>query len=309
MKFSWSSLFGTNGYREIHNRAKAGDTAWVKRYLERGGDPNIKAVGDITPLYLVAKAGYFDIVKLLVEHGADVNQKLDEVYSPDFTPVLVAAYEGHDNIVEFLLKNGAEKDIYIAAILGDLDILKKYIKEEGNVHIIRPKGTGKPYFLGKTLLHLATWRDSLDVVKFLIESNANIHARDERGLIPLHNAASFDSQKSAKFLIEIGSDINALDREKKTPLHKAVGLGRAEMVKFLIACGADIDAQDSHDATPLHRACHSRTWANAQNYIKVVEILIANGANKNLRNGAGLTPLMLAKFCESSPEIINLLEK
>ncbi|MDY6782416.1 MAG: hypothetical protein SW833_07675 [Cyanobacteriota bacterium] len=46
-----------------------------------------------------------------------------------FTPVFEAAYQNRDDIVEFLLKNGTEKDIYLSAILGNIEEIVNFLKD------------------------------------------------------------------------------------------------------------------------------------------------------------------------------------
>lgn len=304
LNFNWSSigslLFGTNGYQKIHTRAKQGDSLWVKRYLERGGDPNVKAAGGVTPLYLATEAGHFDTVQILVEGRADVNQKLDDNYLMGFTPVFEAAYNRRNDIVEFLLKNGAEQDIFLSAALGDIEEIKRYAKEGGNLNVSRDRGTNKPYLSGKTLLHLATWRDSVSTVDFLLKNGAEIDIRDSNDRTPLHNAAARNSRNVALFLIEKGADVNAIDSENNTPLHTAATTNRSEMVKLLIVAGACINVQNFYGNTPLH-------LASRQGYVEVAEALVHNGADTTIPNEAGFTPLESAKH-KGITEIIDLLQ-
>lgn len=293
MNFNWhligSVLFGSNGYHEIHNHAKEGDSESVKRYLERGGDPNVKSVNGITPLYLATEAGHFETIRLLVEGGADVNQKLDG--DMDFTPIFQAAYQNRDDIVEFFLENGAEKDIFLSAVLEDIEEIKKYAEGGGNLNASRGKGTSafQFYLSGETLLHLATWRDSVSTVSCLFEHGAEIDICDSYGRTPLHNAAAHNSKNVAQLLIEKGADVNAMDSGKETPLHKAASRNCSEMVELLIAAGADINAEDHAERTPLHRA-------SSRGYVEVIKVLLDNGAYTTYPNASGHTALELAKF-------------
>jgi RNA polymerase sigma factor (sigma-70 family) len=62
-----------------------------------------------TPLHLAAHYGHMEIVRLLVEHGADVNAVAQN--SIGNTPISAAGWSNHIDIVEYLLQNGAEVDI------------------------------------------------------------------------------------------------------------------------------------------------------------------------------------------------------
>jgi len=296
----WSALWGTNGYKEIHRRAKEGDTQWVKNYLERGGNPNVKAVGEVTPLYLATEEGHFDIVRLLVEHGADPNQKASGMFL-DCTPILVAMYRKDDKIIDFLLENGVEKDVYLAAGLGDLETLKELLQDEENINSIRNTDPSKPYLRGTTLLHLATSRDSVDVVEFLLEKGAEVDIRDGDGYTPLHDAAGQNALKVAQLLIEQGATVDALCQDSSTPLHRASACGRVEMIELLLDNGADINAIDGISrSTPLHNAIGT-------NRIESVKILITRGASLKIKKSFEETPLAQARDLGKREEIIKLL--
>ncbi|MBP0011246.1 ankyrin repeat domain-containing protein [Roseofilum sp. Belize Diploria] len=297
----WSALWGTNGYKEIHRCAKEGDSQWVKNYLERGGNPNVKAVGDVTPLYLAAQAGHLDVVRLLVEHGADVNQKASGM-SLDCTPILVAMYRKHDEIVDFLLESGVEKDVYLAAGLGDLETLKALLQDEEDVNSIRNTDPSKPYLRGKSLLHLATSRDSVDMVEFLLEEKkGNVDIRDGDGYTPLHDAAGQNALTVAQLLIERGAAVDAPSQNSSTPLHRASACGRVKMIELLLDNGADINAIDGISrSTPLHKAIGT-------NRIEAVKILITRGASLKIKKSFGETPLAQAKDLGKREEIVKLL--
>lgn len=85
----------------------------IKKLIENGTPVDtILNVDGASPLFYASKFGYFEIVKLLVEKGADVNYKY---YSE--TPLTIALmncnYKIHRNIIEFLVNKGARKDIKI----------------------------------------------------------------------------------------------------------------------------------------------------------------------------------------------------
>ncbi|MBP0011684.1 MAG: ankyrin repeat domain-containing protein, partial [Roseofilum sp. SID3] len=102
-------------YQTIHFLAEEGNIPSLNIYLQYIGSPNI-AVGGITPLYLAAREGHFEVVRLLVEYGAEVNPKASDGY-PAYSPIFAAIYHKRDRIVEFLLKNGVELDTALCAVM------------------------------------------------------------------------------------------------------------------------------------------------------------------------------------------------
>ena len=75
------------------------------------------------------------------------------------------------------------------------------------------------------------------------------------GFTPLHLAVIWNRIEIAKLLIDSGADVMAKeDRYGRTPLHEAVYWRNIELAKLLIASGADVNAKTNYGFTPLHRA-------------------------------------------------------
>ena len=65
-----------------------------------------------------------------------------------------------------------------------------------------------------------------DVVEHLLDCGASVHARDDGGLISLHNACSFGHAEVVHLLLRHGADVNARDNWNYTPLHEAAIKGK-----------------------------------------------------------------------------------
>lgn len=65
-----------------------------------------------------------------------------------------------------------------------------------------------------------------DVVEHLLECGASVHARDDGGLISLHNACSFGHAEVVHLLLRHGAEVNARDNWNYTPLHEAAIKGK-----------------------------------------------------------------------------------
>jgi len=68
-----------------------------------------------------------------------------------------------------------------------------------------------------------------DVVEYLLNQNANVHMKDDGGLIPLHNAASFGHAEVVQLLLNYHSDVNALDNWNYSPLAEAASKGKVDV--------------------------------------------------------------------------------
>ena len=74
---------------------------------------------------------------------------------------------------------------------------------------------------------------------------ANVMARDDGGLIPLHNACSFGHAEVVALLLGAGADPNAKDSWSYTPLHEAAVKGKIDVCIMLLQHGADPSIRNS----------------------------------------------------------------
>ncbi|XP_019642610.1 PREDICTED: death-associated protein kinase 1-like [Branchiostoma belcheri] len=163
--------------------------------------------------------GQTEIVKLLIQHGTDVNKT-------DITALHLASEAGKTGVSELLVQH----DAYVEARNKD----------------------------GRTALHLASGNGKTEIVKLLIQHGADVEARDKDGWTVLHVASRFESTRVVGLLIQYGADVQARDEVSrvftqygKTVLHVAVGNWRTGVAKLLIQHGADVEAKDKDGRTPL----------------------------------------------------------
>ncbi len=137
-------------------------------------------------------------------------------------------------------------------------------------------------------------------------AGADIHARDDDGLMSLHEAAAHGYTEKALALISSGADVDARSHMGGhmdfTALHAAALRGHTETVKALISSGADINARGHMGATPLHAAA----WTG---HIETALALVSKGADINARNDGNLTPLHMAAWSGHIETALTLVSK
>ena len=140
--------------REIHEAAARGDAFAVKTMLSADASAvNLKNATGETPLHWACIRGHRDVVRVLIEAGADVNVKTSE----GWTPLHWAALKGQTNIAILLIDNKA-----------DLNAVNKD---------------------RWTPMHVAAFAGELDMIKLLIDKGADIRARDRDGFTPMQVAS------------------------------------------------------------------------------------------------------------------------
>ena len=118
----------------------------VKAALAQGADANFRGKGGVTPLVAAARNGYLDIVKYLVEHGAEVDKR-DNVREK--SALLAAAFKAHYDVAQYLIEHGADVNaqavngwtpLHDAAFVGDFKTVKMLVDHGARLDILNKNG-------------------------------------------------------------------------------------------------------------------------------------------------------------------------
>ena len=139
------------------------------------------------------------------------------------------------------------------------------------------------------LLNLAARHGQVEVMGVLVEAGASPTATDKRGRTPLMAAVQSRKPEAIRFLIDNGADVNARDQLQGTALVRAAGsFGDLESVQVLLSAGAEVNVQDKNGMTPLMWAAR---WGDAPRVLALVEA----GATVTVRDNSGKTALDWAR--------------
>lgn len=146
------------------------------------------------------------------------------------------------------------------------------------------------YLGGASPLILASYLGYTNIVKTLLDNNANIKAREDvDGSMAIHMASANGKNDVIEILLSKDETlINEKDNKGNTPLHWAAMKDKPETIKLLSEKGADLEAKDVDGWTPLH-------YASAFSSLRTVENLIELGADKESKANDGSVPLSYAQ--------------
>jgi ankyrin repeat protein len=243
-----------------HNDANATALMWAARDLEKsrvlvdhGADVNAKSDDLRTPLTIAARRkGAAPIVKYLLDHKANPNPNAKP--DTESSPLLEALTGGDASIVEMLLQYGADtkgpadQGINMAVTTNCSKCLD----------LIVPKITDKAVFTA-ALQEIAVYGD-LKATRLMLDRGADVNAFDPLGRTPLMYAVLSDvlPLDEVKLLIERGADVNAKDRHKNsgdagvTALDIAKRNGNQPIIDLLVKAGAKATPEIPVALKPRH---------------------------------------------------------
>jgi ankyrin repeat protein len=285
--------------------ANSGSLEIVKLLLDHGADPNLSLrpwPWETMPLLFAVRGGHLEIVRLLLENGV----KIDTKDSWGVTPLMAAAQNGDREILELLLAKNPDVNLRMDGKWADGSTALMIAAERGDIEIVRAlldRGADANVSGNdkKTALMRAAGKGDAEIVRILLDKGANAHVMDWYGMTPLLVAAKGRHTEIVTTLLDKGADVNARNEENQTDFMVAVKQGLIECAELFANYGADVNARDYDGETALmHAASNGDT--------EMVEFLIENDADANAEDNSGTTALSRASF-KGHAEIVELLEQ
>lgn len=220
-----------NGNGVLHLCGEKGYPDLIMYILDKGGeniDINDTNKKKETPLHLAVRNNKEEVVKLLIEKGADINA----VDSIGATPLSVALEVDNLSLAKYLVEKGASLDVELED--------------------------------GRKLVHLAGSSKTPDTMKWLLSLGLDINVKDKEGNLPIHYTCISGELNTLMFLIQKGQPINEPNKKGYTPLHVACERGQLILAKALIDAGANFHLLTSNGRSPLHLCAEKGYWGPAQ---------------------------------------------
>jgi hypothetical protein len=187
----------------IHTFIKKRRIEVVETLIRNADDLDTRDSEGLTPLHVATQCNLPDIVRMLIEHGADINAKGGPL---DGTPLHFACSASVESAA-VLIENKAKLEV---------------ADKEGN-----------------TPMHLAAKNDQPKSIVLLEEGGASLDAQNDLGNTPLHEAIKAKAFLALKMLIERGADIYVKNKEKMTCGEAAANLDEETKQIFMKAVGVE----------------------------------------------------------------------
>lgn len=281
-------------FNALHFAVKNENIAMVALLLEAGADPNwANANPGYSPIVKAIKQSRADIVKLLLDHGAQVK------FETGFKPLVQAAQYDSADIISLLLDAGCNPN--------DADFNGSALKvacTRCNVAVIQK------------LLEAGA---ETERAAFLSIFGAPFMAKQLSGLLGDQPDPTAQIPAAIQTFIDAGMDVNVQGQDGTTALILAICENYGEVVNQLLTAGADPNLkgklwamlrQQSDDQEVARQYGYITTPLNlaaAFGYADIVRSLLANGADLSLADEKGALPVNIA-IKEGHQSIIELLK-
>ena len=257
------------------------------RNIRIEGATSLPTMGGTTALQFATREGHMDVVRALVEAGAEV----DQVNAADQMSALTSALlNGNFDIAMYLVSNGADPNL--ASSTGVTPLYA----------VIDAQWAARTWYPPPNISEEGT--NYLDLLQAIIDSGADLNARlgkklwfrsfhgdsiKQDGVTAFWRAAKSNDVAAMKLLVAAGADPSLPSRAGGTPLQAAAGFGlepqtsnvvpdaRLAAVKYLVEeVGADVTVADKQGYSPLHGAALTTN-------VDVMAYLMAMGADVTAR--------------------------
>ncbi|KAK6630921.1 hypothetical protein RUM44_003093 [Polyplax serrata] len=223
--------------------AARNDIEEVKRLLMSGVDPDSTNEDGLTALHQCCIDDNEEMMKLLIDFGANVNAEDSEKW----TPLHAAATCAHLHLVCYLISKGAN----LLAVNADGNMPYDICEDEAALDYI--EGEMARRGVTQELIDETRADTELKMLADLQQASAlglDLEYQDYQGATPLHIAAANGYLRVVEYLLDQHVSTDVQDNDFWHPVHAAACWGHIEVLELLVQNGADLNAKTKHDETP-----------------------------------------------------------
>ena len=256
-----------------------GNAEVLKLLIAHGADVNDNSVDWQSPLHNAISSEMLDSADLLIKNGANIN---DQNNMSKRTPLQNAAQYGKEQSVKWLLEHGANVNLTDSRGETAFTIGASYKASAKILKMLIDYGATLPPQDIQRITQGACRTGNLDALEFITSKGANLDF--DECYVALAQIPS-PSQDVLKWLGS-RSKLKNIKIEKESLLHVAVENNSFEIAKLLIATGADVNLRSDDGRPPLAGAIsHTSDTTNKLDYKEMITLLASHGADFNMKYG------------------------
>ncbi len=203
--------------------------------------------------YIIDKEKITKLITILLDNGADPNMS-NRFGQSAYTYAIAKNINNDDFIIKLLEKSGAKHDIFSAATLGDINLMKSFLSKKVDIN--------ERDRLDQSPLFYAIANDQDTILQMLINNGADINIKNKDKISPLEYAAKYAKTGAVASL----TNINAEDKN--------------EALLWAINLGYEFDQHMTSTNSMMYDPS-TDFHGDLAEYIKTIRILLDNGADPN----------------------------
>ena len=242
----------------LHSASDAGYHEIVQFLLRQGADVNCRDPKMRTALMYAAYKDNVGTLRALLHQGADL--ELQDSFGS--TALMYAASGGSKESCRILADHGADLDMQNKDGLGSL-VYAIQNRRHSTLNLLLDLGANPyvSNCLGTSALHWAAKKGEVECCATLLQHGVDVDTPNNKGVTPLMYAADCvprygSNIRVMKFLIDSGANLRALDEDLSSALMYAAHSGSEANIGLLIKCGADPSRENKFGATPIMYAAY-----------------------------------------------------
>ena len=294
-----------DGYNLLHASAVVGNLNIAKIAIKAGIPINKTSEDGTTPIILAIKNGFFDLIKLFSENGAEIKPDYCEYTNNRDILKYIIFHSKTENQYDlnFEAENKKWEEVYDYIKNNDYQSLKTLI--DCNEDLSKMSYNGEPASLliikygslrtlklfidnydcknckdsinNRNALHYAVMYKKIDILKYLLKLDYDVNIPDKFGNTPLFYAVENRDIEFYKALLNHNANANFINNKKMNPLFYAIKSNNNTILGNLVRKGADINQKDIDGNTPILYARHKNLSRSETELIKL-------GANPESEN-------------------------
>lgn len=263
--------------------------------IDAGVNIYASSKSNLQPIHIACSKRNVEIVKLLLDNGADINSALNHD-----KPVHFAASNSDSRVIKLLFEKGANinesngygtKPIHIACRNHNLSVLE-FLINDGGVSV------DEPHVHGFGPIHIVCEFNHLHMLEFLIKKGANIESQNSCGRRPIHLACMNNESMQVSMLMLAGADLEAVDIYGNRPIHLICRTTNTIGLKILISSKVNLECANNEGKRPLHIACE---YSN----IEMIKLLLEAKVDTEGLDLIGRKPIFYTALNKSYGSQIN----